>query len=221
MKRSLLTLLLALAAAVLMAPRPSINQLHTEVNQNRAVMCAGADARGDTYRPFFCTSRCPCGVPSNLTSCTETAPGSFEATSDPLDVCVAERHQCEPIEVCGPFGCSTSNLCTSSSHFSCGNGVTCPSGETCQPVDLSGTGVCLRGCASASDCPLTGNNVCQSDPSTSCTMDADCGVVTFTLDDVGPADAVQPATCDGFVPISSNDALDCLAAVEAQTGPCQ
>jgi len=222
MTRRLPTLLLAFAAVALMAPRPSINQLNTEVNQNRAVMCEGTDARGDTYRPFFCESRCTCSVPSNLTSCTQTAPGSFEATSDPLDVCVPEVYQCEPVEVCGAFGCSTANLCASSSQSSCqvGDG-TCPSGETCEAVDLAGNGLCVRLCGSANDCPDTGNNVCQSDPSTSCTTDTDCGVVTFTLDDVGPADAIDPATCDGSVPVSSNDALGYLAQVEAQTGACQ
>lgn len=219
MTRSGLTLLLALVAVALMAPRPSVNQLNAEVNQNREVMCAGSDARGDTYRPFFCDPRCTCSVPSNLTSCTQTAPGSFEATSDPLDLCVPELHQCESFELCGPFGCSTASLCTSSSQVSCTSDSECPSGELCNPVSLE-SGICVRACNSASDCPATGNNVCESDPSTSCTTDTDCGVVTFTLDDVGPADAVDPATCDGFVPISSNDALECLAEVEAQTGPC-
>ena len=220
MKRSVLTLLLALAAVALMAPRPSINRLNTEVNQNRAVMCTGADARGDTYRPFFCEPQCTCSVPSNLTSCTQTAPGSFEATSDPLDVCVPELHQCESLQVCGPFGCSTASVCTSSSQSSCVTDPDCPSGEFCAPVSFE-SGICVRGCSSASDCPPTGNTVCQADPSTTCTTDADCGVVTFTLDNVGPADAVEPATCDGFVPLSSNDALACLAEVEAQTGTCQ
>jgi len=137
MSRPLLTPTLVLAATGLMAPRPSVDQIDTAPERNRHVMCAAADARGDTYRPFSCTSRFTCDAPPSLTSCTQAAPGRFEATSDPFDVCVPERHQCAAVESCGPFGCATSDICSSSSRFPCGGGAGgCPSGEVCEPLDF-------------------------------------------------------------------------------------
>jgi hypothetical protein len=258
MRRPLARSLAALSGALLLAApvlaeRPSINSINTELHRNRAAMCAKADADGDSYRPFVCDARCDCIPPdfiAELESCSETAPGSFVA-SQPDEVfsgsCVEAF---EPNTCSGLFG-GSALACSANSGNQCNTQADCESGATC--VDLSGLGIpakiCLDPCSTNADCaPISLGLSCASSFSCTpfgcpagwtcgaggtcekagCTTDDDCDIVlqgpAASLVGVGADDSPDPVSCNvngSSSSISSNDALECIAQIEAVTGACQ
>jgi hypothetical protein len=235
---------LALLGLLLLVAPPAFAD-RTSFAEIQAVMCAAADARGDTYRPPFCQAQCTCSIPTTLSACEAGAPGTFLAGSPALTSCVQEREACEIF--------NGIHSCVSSSFEACNLDEDCSNGEKCNPqlpagaCDVSGElcgpgygscppsetcltpSACTHFCIGYVDCPAMTNTVCADDNTTPCSVDLDCSGENVTLSNVGPADAADPASCfvnvrageSSTVPISSSDALACLAEITAQTGPCQ
>lgn len=210
MNRLLLTLLLALAAVALMAPRPSVNQLNTRVNQLEAdqtrqddeiqytqdATCAAADVEGGTYRPAFCPARCtvpPGAFDPASDSCESTSTG-FRVLRQTLAAggCLGGVCGYEPVSL-GP----------------CQTDADCPGTSQCDPIGFN-PGQCIL------------------IPSSGCSVDSDCpvfsvGETLYECANVGAPGALPAATCDdgsGSEPVNSGDALACRSDVEAQLGAC-
>lgn len=216
MKRPLVTLLLALAAIALMAPRPSVNQLNTRVNQLEAdqtrqddeiqltqdATCAAADVEGDTYRPAFCPARCTGVQPPSSGTCELTASGFQVVRSASFDGSCLDP----------PGSPSTCNYRSTALEPNCSTDADCPGSSVCDTSVLS-EGVCLL--------------------ATACTFDSDCPQffeedVVYACSGIGVAGDLAPAECGGgitefvtIVPINSSDGLACRSDVEAQIGACQ
>jgi len=98
-------------------------------------------------------------------------------------------------------GTCSSNVCSNSSFQLCGTGVPCQiAGETCSGTIIQ---ACRRTCTTSAQCPPRPSGLAQ-------------------LEGVSPADSPNVVTCNvgGVVTeINSNDALQCLAQVEAVV-PC-
>ncbi len=203
--RPILTILvgfLALALPASAQQRPSVSSLDAAQKRMNAAICAKADADGDTYRPFTCDPRCDCLAPLLLqftpTTCEETAPGVFGiGFHGAAGECVNGR--CTT-GVTQPFGAP------------CHVGGTCPSGTVCE-TNCFGQACfssCQVPCTSSASCPLAFGGLAQlsgvSAPDSS-------NVVQCIADTDG-----NPFN-DTAVNINSNDALECLARVEAAT-PC-
>jgi len=199
-------------------------------------LCAKADRDGDTHRPEVCEARCDCLAGQDLsvlTSCSQTSPGDIRASEggglgvcDSAPRCIGSNHcpessfaaceglgSCGAPEVCNPLGpgfcallcgqdsdCSgTTSVCSLSSEASCTTAADCSPGEYCTGI---GEGFCYRTCAQDIDCLLG---------------------LAIEIRDVDSADPAAAATCrvnQSESAISSKDALECIAQIEAQTGPC-
>jgi len=190
-------LFLCLLAPLLAAEPPlSLGTLAAEQRRMKKAICAKADADNDDYRPFFCTPRCGClteAFRQNASRCEATGPDSFTIES------VAAPGQCQA----GGGSC----IVGSSEQACIGQNQTClVPGETC--VRSCALGICLNRCMRP------------------CTADTDCPdrTAVATLAGVTRRNSPDVVLCDagaGARKINSNDALACLAQIEAVTGPCQ
>jgi hypothetical protein len=193
MTRSISTLVVAVLFAAIPAAaqqRPSVSSLDAAQKRMNAAICAKADADGDSYRPFSCDPRCDCLAPLLL----PYVAASCQETA-PGNFSIAFN---TPPGTCDASYCSTSSLQL------CSAGALCMvTGETCV-FGLFGVGSCRKPCGSSADCPprFAGGGA---------------------LSGVSPADSPNVVQCQAGaqlpVPINSNDALECLARVEATT-PC-
>ena len=242
---------LLLLGAPALAERPSVNSINTELHRNRTCAKADADgdsyrpfvcdARCDCIPPPFI---------AEVESCDETSPGTFVA-KQPDEVisnsCVeefAENSCSENFE--SVKGCSWN----SGFDLPCTNTAQCFGGAFCVIPPGLPIGVCIDPCTSDADCPpisqgfsCTSSFLCTFGcPSgwtcgtggtcvkAGCTSDDACDIVLpgpgLSLVGVGPNDSPEPVSCSfsgggGPVPINSNDALECIAQIEAVTGACQ
>lgn len=200
--------------------------LSLEHARTNAAVCAKADADGDSYRPFVCSARCDCFDAATLEAeaCIEVAAGEFEitATTTAATTCLG---MCIDIVSGFPSG------------VRCTAGAQCATGESCY-FEWGGSDIGLCGvpssCSQDSDC----------DPGYTCSLDGSCvngPVCASAGDPVCPGagepillasllglgsdpDATGVVTCSHLVlsgssaPYNANDALSCLAAVEAELG---
>lgn len=214
MKRPLPTLLLALAAVALMAPRPSVgnldarvDQLEAEAQADRDANCLKANADGDSYRPAYCD------------------PG---------------RCTVEP----SPFVLLSSDTCTDTASGFHVEGAVSFSAVDCQLLPTSSFPECLYPardggfCTSDSDCPsgtVCDGNLALCTSGESCVAASTCSAlvvpgILYECTGIGPAGSLTVAECgqaeargDLVRPesINSRDALSCRDSVEALVGPCQ
>jgi hypothetical protein len=191
-------LLFLLAPLLAAAPPLSLDSLAAEQRRLKNAICAKADADNDDYRPYVCKPRCGCLTKAfirNASRCEATGPDTFTIES------VVAPGQCQA----GGGTCIVG-----SSGLAClGENQTClVAGETC--VRSCQFGICFnqcrRPCASDLDCPATTAIAILS------------GVTQPDSPDVVLCDAGDGA---GARKINSNDALACLARIEAVTGPCE
>jgi len=202
----------------------------------RDAVCANADAKGETLRPYVCDPRCDClesSAIASATGCTETAPGTFSAPT------VTDLGPCGDI-------CVEGAICGSSSLSGCSVSSECATGEVCLYVPFFGTDVCFLPCSTNADCP--GTELCEGSPLGSCVVDGDCPISgscssantcdplvcsqdadcqlpasTLSLTGVAGPDSPDPVTCSDIQAatselVNSNDALECIAQIETAIG---
>lgn len=220
MSRRCLPTLIAVIVSTLGSPavgeRPSRSHFNAGLEQLREAVCAAAEVTGHSYRPFVCEAECCLSREhvESAVSCQETSPGRFELEITQVDrsiTCTSDytwvfAEPSRPTRLCSdtfpnpdPFGV----LCAADSD--------CENGAVCLPVDPTVFG--------------EGFSFCVNGPG--CVSDDECWrstLATVVLSPVTTPDSPEPVVCEGVAarsPVNGNDALECLAQVEAVIGqPC-
>lgn len=212
MRISVFHTVLALFGPVFLIPASSLGQDRPSLERIESSICAGADARGDSYRAVFCDPRCDC-FPQEyfnglqpIVSCAETTPGLVTVAS-----ALTSPHDAQCALTCPNGGVCVSGFCPGGSACTVGQ---CAADHPCYSSAMCDTSQGFF-CAASGYCVRSGP--CNFGSACATNLVHPTVAVSF---EVAPESDVTPLACNNVAHgrISSTDAAACVARVELDLG---